>query len=70
MGGNDLITEGCKGKGDRRICGVEMSGDPKKTWDEIRGRCQMNQADSVFMFLSLLVIAAAAAMMFLRSKRK
>jgi len=70
MANNDLLNEGCTGKGSRRTCGVGESGDPNKALDELKSRCKMNQADSVFMFLSLLVIAAAAAMMFLRSRRK
>jgi hypothetical protein len=66
MSDNELLNGGCAQAKNIRICGY--AGEESK--DKLLSRCKMNQADSVFMFLSIVVIIAAAVISFLRVGRK
>lgn len=66
MSVNELLNGGCVRAKNVPICGYGGKDDK----DKLLSRCKMNQADSVFMFLSLVVIVAAAVLSFLRVGRK
>jgi len=61
---NDILCGGIVKKDGRKYCYTL-----EHTWGEIVSRCKMSQADSVFMFLTAIVVAVMALMAYLRLKK-
>ncbi|KAF2709618.1 hypothetical protein K504DRAFT_455315 [Pleomassaria siparia CBS 279.74] len=62
---NDLLSGGCGRTGGVYQCWYWDSLQPGK----LNSRCQVSQADSVFMFLTVVILIATLTMTFLHLKR-
>jgi len=64
---NPLISGGCKGKGDDRVCRDGSWGSDK--WSTIKSRCKRAEADCAFMFLACIATVAVLIASFLSRNR-
>lgn len=64
LGTNDILCGGIWKQDGKEYC-VLLD----KTWGKIVSRCKMSQADSVFMFLTAIVVAVMLLLAYLRLKK-
>jgi hypothetical protein len=65
-----LINGGVHGKwGESDLPGCYYCLEVEDTVSAVSGRCKKNQADSAFMFLTVIVLLASITMTYLRMKK-
>ncbi|KAJ5999410.1 hypothetical protein N7451_007220 [Penicillium sp. IBT 35674x] len=64
---NPLISGGCKGKGDDKVCRDGSLGSDG--WSTIKSRCKRAEADCAFMFLACIATVAVLIASFLSRNR-
>ena len=67
LGGIDILNGGCTTKNDGGGACWYTNWDSKSS--KLNTRCQQSQADSVFMFLTVVVLFVVLALTYLRIKR-
>ncbi|KAJ5652748.1 hypothetical protein N7507_010174 [Penicillium longicatenatum] len=65
---NPLISGGCTGKGDDKLCHDGSWGSSDK-WSTIKSRCKRAEADCAFMFLAFIASVAVLIASFLSRNR-
>ncbi|KAF2476211.1 uncharacterized protein BDR25DRAFT_64444 [Lindgomyces ingoldianus] len=70
MTGNNLLNGGCEKAEGRTLCGYTENDDYTYRAGTLNARCKQSEADAAFMFMSVLLMAACVAMLFIQLKKK